>query len=322
MNNLIFPDLYCPFPAQINQHVDVLEDHAMEWALRFNLLRDELSYQRFRKSKFHSLAASTYPNCQVEELKIANDIIGLLFVWDDQCDISDLGKQPEIVNTYCNRFIEILNGAKLTHKDTPLTYALSDVRKRIIKSGNLTFFHHFVHSFEDYFNGCIEEANNRLNINIPTLENYIKIRSSVSAVALCLNLIEFCDWVKIPYILRNNEVFKKINQKAINIIAWSNDILSVQREISTGHVHNLVLILHYQQKLPLEKAIRFAVEMHDEEVRELINLEKQIPSVGIEVDGEISKYISGLHSWISGHIDWYSHSGRYQIAESTQLCAS
>lgn len=322
MEKLIIPDLYCPFPLQINKHVDVLEDYALEWVTRFNLLKDELSYQRFRKAKFYWLTASAYPNCQLEELKIANDVISWLFIWDDQCDISDLGKQPEIINIFCNRFIEILNGAELTTEDIPLAYALSDIRKRIIQRGKITFFHHFVHNFEDYFHGCIEEANNRLQLELPTLETYIKIRSSSAAVALCLNLIEFCDRVKIPYFLRNHEIITKINQMTINIIAWSNDILSVQREQLTGHVHNLVLVLHHQQNIPLEKAIKSAVVMHDKEVQNLMNLETYIPSVGKEVDGEISKYISGLHSWIRSNLTWSYSSVRYQILANKEFLAS
>ncbi len=322
MNNLIIPDLYCPFPPQINPHVDVLEKYGMEWVLRFNLLRDELSYQRFRKAKFYWLAASAYPNCQIEELKIANDVISWLFVWDDQCDISDLGKQPELIKIFCNRFIEILNGAEPTSKDIPLSYALSDVRKRIIQKGILTFFHHFVYNFEHYFYGCIEEANNRLHVKLPTLEAYIKIRNSTSAAPLCLNLIEFCDHLIIPYFLRNHEIVSKITRMTVNILAWSNDIFSFEREMSVGEFHNLVVVLHYQQNLPLKQALKLAAEMHDKEVKNLIDLEARIPSFGKEIDTEIAKYFSGFHSWIRGNTDWYSHSNRYQVTEIPELVAS
>lgn len=322
MSNLIYPDLYCPFPSQINKHVDVLESHAMEWVMRFNLLKDEQSYQRFRKSKFYWLAASAYPNCQFEELKIANDVISWLFVWDDKCDISDLGKRPELINTFCNRFIEILNGAETTSKDIPLSHALSDVRKRIIQKGNLAFFHHFVYNFEHYFYGCIQESNNRLHVKLPTLEAYIKIRNSTSAAPLCLNLIEFCDHLIIPYSLRNHEIVSKITWMTVNILAWSNDIFSLEKEISLGEFHNLVLVLKHQQDIPLDKALILATEIHNKEVQNLISLEASMPYFGKEIDAEIAKYFSGFYSWIRGNIDWYSHSHRYQITENIELYAS
>ncbi|MBW4600760.1 MAG: terpene synthase [Calothrix sp. FI2-JRJ7] len=322
MEKIIFPDLYCPFPLQVNKHVNVLEDYALEWVTRFNVLNEESAYERFRKSKFYLLAASAYPSCQLEELKIANDVISWLFIWDDQCDMSDLGKQPEFLKSFCNRFIEILNGAELTKKDIPLGYALSDIRKRIIKRGNITFFHHFVHNFEDYFHGCLEEANNRLKLVLPALESYTTIRSSSAAAALCLTLIEFCDQVMIPYFLRNNEIINKINRTTINILAWSNDIFSFQREMLAGEVHNLVLVLKLQNNSTIEDAITCATELHNKEVKSLADLEASIPSFGKEVDGEIAKYLSGLHSWICGNLNWYSYSGRYEILVRLELFAS
>lgn len=322
MEKFIFPDLYCPFPSQINKHVDVLEDYALQWVTRFNLLKDESAYQQFRKSKFYLLAASAYPNCQLEELKIANDVISWLFIWDDQCDMSYLGKQPEFLKSFCNRFIEILNGAELTSQDIALGYALNDIRKRIIKRGSITFFHHFVCNFEDYFHGCLEEANNRVQLILPALDAYIAIRSSSAAATLCLTLIEFCDQVMIPYSLRNHEIINKINRMTTNILAWTNDIFSVEREMSSGEVHNLVLILKVQNNSTLKEAITSAAELHDKEVKSLANLEASIPYFGKEVDAEIAKYLSGLHSWIRGNLDWYSQSGRYQIVESMELFAS
>jgi 5-epi-alpha-selinene synthase len=47
-----------------------LEDYAFEWVLRFKLLENESIYRRFCKSKIFWLAASVYPDCQLEELKM------------------------------------------------------------------------------------------------------------------------------------------------------------------------------------------------------------------------------------------------------------
>lgn len=322
MEKITFPNLYCPFPERKNQYFEVLQDYALQWVLRFKLIDSESLYQRFSKAKFYLLTAGAYPHCQLEELKIANDVIDWLFIWDDQCDISDLGKKPELLKIWCNRFLEILNGAELTADDLPLGFALRDIRNRIINRGSITFFHHFVRNFEDYFYGCIEEAHNRVTVSIPDVEAYIKIRSANATAALCLNLIEFCDRVMIPYSLRNHDTLNKLTQMTINILAWSNDIFSAPREIANGEVHNLVFVIHHHQKIPLEKAMLAAAAMHNQEVENLVKLESQITYFSAEIDAEITKYISGLHAWIRGNLDWYAHSGRYQITEKLELMAS
>ncbi|MBD2209080.1 terpene synthase family protein [Nostoc linckia FACHB-104] len=322
MEKFVLPNLYCPFPTRINHHVEVLADYSMEWVLRYKLMDRESLYKKFSKAKFYLLSAGAYPDCQLEELKIANDVISWLFIWDDQCDVSDLGKKPELLNSLCNRFIEILNGAELTPDDLPLGFALKNIRQRIINRGNIAFFHHFVHNFEDYFYGCIEESNNRAKLIIPDLQQYIEIRSSNAGAALCLNLIEFCNRVTIPYKLRNNSILKSLTQMTINILGWSNDIFSAQREMANGEVHNLVVILYSQQKKSINEALKAAAEMHDLEVKKLTELSANMPSFGTEVDAEVTKYISGLYSWIRGNLDWYAHSERYQIAERIELVAS
>ncbi|QIR39777.1 terpene synthase family protein [Tolypothrix sp. PCC 7910] len=318
MEKFVLPNLYCPFPTRINPHVEVLADYSMEWVLRYKLMDRESLYQKFSKAKFYLLTAGAYPDCPLEELKIANDVISWLFIWDDQCDVSDLGKKPELVKSLCNRFIEILNGAELTPDDLPLGFALRNIRQRIINRGNITFFHHFIHNFEDYFHGCIEESNNRTKLIVPDLQKYIEIRSFNAAAALCLNLIEFCNRVNIPYYLRKHEIFKSLSQITIKILGWSNDIFSVQREMANGEVHNLVIVLCYQQQKSIAQSIKTAAKMHDLEVNKLIELENSMPFLGEEVHTIITKYISGLHSWIRGNLDWYTHTGRYEIFEKIE----
>ncbi|AVH67867.1 terpene synthase family protein [Nostoc sp. 'Peltigera membranacea cyanobiont' N6] len=319
MKELLSSDLYCPFSSHINKHVDVLEESALEWVTRFNLLANESVYQRFTKSNFFRLVAGAYPYCDLEKIKIASDLFSWLFIWDDQCDMSDLGQQPEVLKLFHKRFIEILNGTELESSDIHLSYALSDLRQRMLQIGSIKWFHHFVCSFEEYFAGCVEEAINRAHVVIPDIDTYIKIRNLSSAGDLTVVLIEFCDQLLIPDILRQHDIFKKLKEKIINILAWCNDIFSYAREMASGDVHNLVLVLHYQQQIPLELAIKRAIEIHDREVRELIKLEASLPSFGEELDAELAKYISGMYAWIRGNLDWYFNSDRYQTIERLEL---
>ncbi|MEA5625451.1 terpene synthase family protein [Nostoc sp. UHCC 0251] len=319
MKELLSSDLYCPFSSHINKYVDVLEECSLEWVTRFKLLANESVYRRFTKSNFFKLVAGAYPYCNLEKINIASDLFSWLFIWDDQCDMSDLGQQPEALKLFHKRFIEVLNGAELTSNDIQLSYALRDLRLRMLQKVSIKWFHHFVCSFEEYFAGCVQEASNRAQEIIPDIDTYIRIRNLSSAGDLTVVLIEFCDQLLIPDIVRQHDIFKKIKEKTINILAWCNDIFSYSREMASGDVHNLVLVLYYQQQLPLEVAIKRAVEIHDQEVRELINLEVSLPSFGEEVDIELAKYISGMYAWIRGNLDWYFNSDRYQTIERLEL---
>lgn len=321
MQKLILPALYCPFPSQLNQYVDILEGYSLEWLQRFNLLKNESVYQRFHKSKFFWLAAGTYPYCELEDLKITNDWHTWLFVWDDQCDMTDLGEKPEFLQVFHQRFLEIFNGEELTSQDIPLSHALSELRQRMLQKGDAQWFNYFVRCFQDYFHGCVLQANYRAQGIVPSVNTYIKIRNLCSAVDSCLALIELSHQMTKLDALRKHYIMKKLNVMTNNIISWCNDIFSASREIGSGDVHNLVYVLHYHHKINLEEAIKGAAKMHDQKVKKLLDLEASIPSFGEEIDTELTKYISGLHCWIRGNLDWYSQSGRYQTLEKLELAS-
>lgn len=312
MYDLNIPSLYSPFPHQFNQYVGVLEETVFDWVLRFNLLADESAFKRFSKAKFYLLIASCYPECQLEELKIANDWLSWMMTWDDECDLSNLSNQPEVLNELHKRFIEVLNGAELTSQDSLRSHALADLRQRMFQREGAKTFHYFVHSVEDYLHGCVQEAINRSQKNVPEVDTYIHLRRSTGAMEPLFELIEFTNHLKIPKILREYHTLKKIKMMTNNIVCWCNDIFSAPKEMANNDVHNLVLVLHYQQRISLDEAFKRAAEMHDEEIRSMIQLEASIPSFGENIDIELAKYISGLHIWIGGHVNWYSLSSRYQ----------
>jgi 5-epi-alpha-selinene synthase len=319
MQQLLSPALYCPFPSQINKHIDVLEEYALEWVLRFNLLEDESTYKRFCKSKFFFLAASAYPYSNLEELKIAHDWLSWVFIWDDQCDLSELKKQPEILNKFHQRYLEILNGAELNSQDTLFCRALIDLRERTLERASIKWFKYFISYLEDYFCGCVQEASNRAKGIVPDVDTYIKIRRSSVGVYAVLALSEFCNQFMMPDVLRNHYLVKKLELITTDIISWSNDIFSLSREIASGDVHNLIFVLHYHKQISLEEATKQVAQIHDAEVRSLLSLESFLPSFGEGLDVDVTKYILGMHSWISGNLDWYSHSFRYHNSERLEL---
>jgi 5-epi-alpha-selinene synthase len=319
MSLFSFPELYCPFPSKVNKYADVLEDYAIEWVSSFNLLANESSVERFRKSKFFLLTSGAYPYSDLEELKIGNDLLSWLFIWDDQCDLSDLGKQPEVLNNVHNKFLDILKGAETTSQDMPIFHALKNLRQRMLQKSTEEWFCYFYEEFEDYLHGCVLESENRKLEIIPDIDTYIKIRRSSLGLEQNLTMSELCNQFMLSKVLREHNIIKELKYMAIDILAWCNDIFSVSREIASGDIHNLVFLLHHHKEISLDEAMKSAAQMHDQKVREMMNLEASLPSFGKKLDAELSKYISGLHTWISSNVEWYAYSGRYETLKRLEL---
>lgn len=265
------------------------------------------------------LVANAYPNCHLEELRIANDWMSWLFIWDDQCDMLYSGQKLETIRFYHNRFLQILKGAEVNNEEISLCHALRDLQKRTLERSNTKWFDHFVHSVKNYFDGCFEQTKNRIEKIVPDIKTYIAIRRLTVAVYLSLDLAEFCNKFVISDVLREQHIFKNLRVMASDIIAWCNDIYSAPREIGDGDVHNIVFLLHYHQSIPLELAIQRTAEMHNKEVLELIILEESIPILNEKISAEFSRYLSWIHSWIRGNLDWYSYSGRYHNSQRLEI---
>src|SRR5215510_11984874 len=62
--------LYCPFPAAINPHRDVVVRHIVEWGQRFGLLTPTTT-QQLLAAHLDELVARTYPHAAGDVLQLA-----------------------------------------------------------------------------------------------------------------------------------------------------------------------------------------------------------------------------------------------------------
>ncbi len=57
MDQVVLPELYCPFPSTVNQHAEPVHQGTVDWLQRFELVTDEASYRRVYAANFGGLAA-------------------------------------------------------------------------------------------------------------------------------------------------------------------------------------------------------------------------------------------------------------------------
>ena len=315
MTGFLLPTLSCSFPSKLNKYSAELEEYSISWLNKFHILREGSDFKRFRRGKFFMLTASTYPYCQLEELKLVNDWIIWLFNWDEQCDVSSLSNQPELIYRNHKRFLEILKGVKPNSVDLPLSHALYDIRKRLLEIDQKKGLNSFVYHVEKYFQGCVQEAINRQRKIVPDLDTYLKLRQLTGAMNTAIELMILCNHLRLPSFLLDYEIFRKLTLITNQVVCWDNDIISAYREIKNGDVHNLIFVLHHHKQISLPEAMKLGVEMRNQELENMIRLEASLPSFGEEIDTELAKYISGLHAWIRGNLDWSILTDRYQSTE-------
>jgi len=320
VNNIKLPVLYCPFPSAINQHCEAAYEHTLEWVRSFNLL-EEVACQSLFAANFHGLMARVYPNASLKALEILTDFMYLGTIVDDAYEKAGTSKQPDLLEPEQARLLEILKGAELTDVDTPVVLAWGDFVKRLHQFPYVTseWMLYFVKHMEDYFQAARWEALNYSQGIMPDLATYIKMRPLVFGIYPFFDMILIADGIALPPEVIEYPVVKQMGLVANNAMAWANDIFSFKRDIKEGMVHNLLLVLEHEYQIPLEEALKRAVELHDAQVRNFIELSMQLPFFEAEIDANLQHYVLALRFWMSGYLDWIMESRRYGKFSEYQL---
>jgi 5-epi-alpha-selinene synthase len=320
MENIFLPALYCPFPLRIYKYAEAIQEQSIEWALGFNLVKGEAAKKRLCALNFGVLAAHSYPNAAFEELKIASDWNVWLFVLDDQCQETSIAKHPEQRMVNFDRLVGILkNPDTAADQSEPLENSLRDILQRIREKVTTTCMTRFLRSVEECLYADIWRARNWAEGIVPSLANYIKIRSLEGAVYTVVELFDMTERINLPLEVREHDVVKRLTRMAGNVICWANDIFSLDNDLKGGKVHNFVLVLQHEYQLTLQEAVYLAVELHNSEIRAFLDLEQHLPSFGTAVETDLKLYVSGLHSWIHGNLDWAQMSRCYYLAQTVAV---
>lgn len=320
MERYSIPAIYCPFPPLINAHVEEVQEHITTWVQHFHLVRQERALQRFRASKFGYLISRAYPRAAFQDLAIVADWNTWLFLLDDQFDESGIGRDPEQMQQAFADLLAILHDALPQAGDSPLALSLHDVWQRMQQRTTAAWQESFRTPVEDYFAACIWEATNRARKLTPRREEYIRLRRITGALLTDVALIDLTEHIALPPAVRLSAPVEQLTDMANDVVCWTNDIISLEKEMARGDVHNLVLVIQHEQQCSLQAAVDEAAQLVRARVEEYIATERDLPSFGPASDADLAKYRAVLRAWMRGNLDWGRDSGRYvQIEEAAQV---
>lgn len=313
---IILPHLSCPFPEKISPYANQVHAHTLEWVKYFQLVTDEKAFERLRLSKFGRLAARAYPDAALDRLEIISDWNTWLFVIDDQCDESGLGKHPDQLLNLHNRCLEILSGYPVKPDDVPLIHALYDIYHRLRPISTQAWLLRFTKSVSEYFEATFWEAQNRFYQRWPNTDTYILMRPFSGGLYTDIELIEIAEEIDIPCIARAHPCLMELANLTNNVVCWSNDIISLQKEKAHGDMHNMVLVMQHELRISLQESVDLVKKLIDAQIQQFQMVEKQLPTFIEFPDHNLEKYVAVLRSWMRGNLDWAYESKRYNVSQN------
>lgn len=315
MESITLPELYCPFASEISAHADAVHRRTVDWALGVGLVEVGPAYKVFLRTNIGRLAGHYHPHSRMEDLQLVSDLYAWMFLRDDLCDETEIGASPEMLAAWNQRSLDILDSREAGRGDEPFEIALKNLRDRLLdRAPSSVWMRRFVRSVKEHFDSGIWEASNRVNGEVPDLETYVRMLPATGGLLLDSNLIEITNDMHLPSGVIEHPVVKALTIASCNVVIWSNDLFSLEKEIKSGDLHNLVFVLQGEYGLSIQEAVQRVAEMHDSEVALFMDLEGSLPSFGTKVDINLERYVSTLRSRMRGNLDWSNETARYRTA--------
>jgi len=311
--DLAVPTLFCPFPSRVSEHAEEADGHTLDWLSEQNLLSAH-DFDHFRDYRCGWLAARAYPNADLDRLLLASDWIGWLCALDNHCDESGLGARPAQLTRVLARLGEILLSPKpqAASHDGPLEAGLADLLQRMSAWSSPGWRSEFVRDVDIFFDALVWESGIHAQGTTPSLEEYLEMRPRSSAMDHCVDLIALIEGIEAPAALRASAPFELLRSKAINVVCWANDLVSLERELDSGVPQNLVIVVQHARGCSLEEAQQVVVGMHDAEVRSFVDVQAQA-TADAPLDEGTEAYLLGLRCWMRGNLEWSHETARYSV---------
>ncbi len=310
------------YPNIDKENINHMEQECIQWAQDIKLIKKgEKYYEKFSKSKFANLTAHFIPDIELKDTKAYLYIIMFIFAFDDVLD-NMVNYLPEYGTLNYNKlidivqsFINILAGKYKSIVDVPrlafplyepLCRALFAV-EQLTRNNHMNTFY-FIKSMDNYLKAVVWEHTEHDDIT-SSQETYMFRRRHTVAFPSTLELVFLMRRVQLSEEKRANLVVKRFLEATYNIIALTNDIFSLRKELASHELENLVIIKRKEYE-NLQQAFDYVLHFLNSEISEAIRLGNKLKKIFPD-DDQMSEFVLTVKNYLDGHLYWYGDSARY-----------
>jgi hypothetical protein len=212
---------------------------------------------------------------------VASDWISWLFLLDDQLDEGTLGRDPVAARAFLRPLAELLdeNLSIRLPGEGPFRAVLRDVWSRIVPVTSPTWHARFKRHMADYLDGCVWEAVNRASGRVPGSAEFPAYRRRAGAIWPSLDLLEFVARAPLPDSVYSRPLFVELRRAAADVVCWTDDVLTVDKERARGDVHNLVIVLQHSTGCTAGDAMARAAYAIDSRLADFLECERRLPDL-------------------------------------------
>jgi hypothetical protein len=302
------PDLVsdCHYPLRLNPDCYPVSRASEQWLLDGARLAEPKA-TAFMGLHAGELAAACYPDADAFHLRVCSDFLNWLFNMDDWLDEFDVDSTLGMRECCMSAFRDPINFQTEKHGGEMCKSYFS----RFIQTGGPGCTERFIHTMDLFFIAATKEADDRATGRAIDLESYIAIRRDTSGCKPCFALIEYAALIDLPDKVMSHPVIMAMEEASNDLVTWSNDIFSYNKEQSRHDTNNMISVLMREEGLNLQDAVDYVGRLCKGTIQRFEDNRNILPSWGEELDRQVAIYIDGLQNWIVGSLHWSFDSTRY-----------
>lgn len=305
-----------PFPTLKNPNADLLQEITeKEWIdgeyLWLYKQNPDLR-KKYKKTKTAHIAAQWFPTASIERFKP----ICRLMLWtlynDDIYEESESGDIAHVRS----QSVAILKGAiDPTETTIPLASMLFSLRQELLQFIPEESVSRFTQMIDRYFIGLEKEVKYKKNKTFPTITECIALREDSICLYPFLQLTEVETGVILPQEIHNHSVIRRLQALACHLVTYFNEVQSVVKDEATGSIYyNIVKVIQNERKISLEEACLEDLRLHNEDLKEFIELQASLPDFG-EWQDAVVNWVHYMSMVLSGWKNISTKLARYNAME-------
>ncbi|MDQ0782471.1 hypothetical protein [Chryseobacterium sp. W4I1] len=305
-----------PFPTLKNPHADQLQeitenqwiDGEYLWLYQQN---PELR-KKYKKTKTAHIAAQWFPTASLERFKP----ICRLMLWtlynDDLYEESASGDIKKIHT----QSVAVLNGDISAEESTiPLGSMLASLRQELLQFIPQESIIRFTKMISRYFTGLETELIYKEKKMFPTIEECIALREDSICLYPFLQLTEVETGIILPQEIHEHPVIRRLQTLACHLVTYFNEVQSVVKDEATDSIYyNIVKVIQHERQISLEDACLEDLRLHNEDLKEFVNLQSSLPDFGVWQDAVVN-WVHYMSMVLSGWKNISTKLGRYNAME-------
>lgn len=303
------------FPDPDISNAETMAASMTDWARNHALMNDlDDNYYAKRSNVIVGLTAYFAPELSLNDpgLRSLLYLFYILLIFDDIMDRENLN--PQDVKQAINDFKHIFGGKttkinKLASPDFPYYRGLCEIISDFLDycAKNIDDYKTknsiFVKNIRDFFDSVAAE-HGYFHDAIKSEGNFLFLRKSTFGAKPLLAHLSIMLNITIGKNIRKNKMFKRYNDAAAKIMAITNDLLSLRKEINKAEESNLVLVKIHANHVSLPDAFVEANNLLNKEINDLIDIGQQLRNA-FSQNKELIRYLEMTENAIDGHLRWY-----------------